>query len=160
MAGFFAIVSDFRASGALGGWLERIRTAKWPFQGRLLIALICHPSFLRSSFERHRAWLCNQLRIISFARLILPNRRGLNARINLLLIRQLVQPLSQITAIFQIRRGVRSGLADVLVIWRGIPIFVELKSRAGVASKAQKQIARNCCRPVLRGGWHEAHAPR
>jgi hypothetical protein len=50
------------------------------------------------------------------------------------------KPLSQLTAIFQIRRGVRSGLADVLVIWRGIPIFVELKSRAGVASKAQKQI--------------------
>jgi hypothetical protein len=35
---------------------------------------------------------------------------------------------------------VRSGLPDVLVIWRGKPIFVELKSRAGVASKAQKQI--------------------
>jgi hypothetical protein len=26
------------------------------------------------------------------------------------------------------------------VIWRGKPIFVELKSRAGVASKAQKQV--------------------
>jgi hypothetical protein len=28
----------------------------------------------------------------------------------------------------------------VLVICRGKPIFVELKSRAGVASKAQKQV--------------------
>jgi hypothetical protein len=41
---------------------------------------------------------------------------------------------------FQKRRGVRSGLPDVLVIFRQRPIFVELKSRRGVASKAQKQI--------------------
>jgi hypothetical protein len=50
------------------------------------------------------------------------------------------KPLSRLSGIFQKRRGVRSGLPDVLVIWRGKPIFVELKSRAGVASKAQKQI--------------------
>jgi hypothetical protein len=50
------------------------------------------------------------------------------------------KPLSRLSGIFQKQRGVRSGLPDVEVIWRGKPIFVELKSRAGVASKAQKQI--------------------
>ena len=50
------------------------------------------------------------------------------------------KPLSRLSGLFQKRRGVRSGLPDVLVIFRQKPIFVELKSRAGVASKAQKQI--------------------
>ena len=50
------------------------------------------------------------------------------------------KPLSRLSGIFQKQRGVRSGLPDVEVIWRGKPIFVELKSRAGVASKAQKLI--------------------
>ena len=50
------------------------------------------------------------------------------------------KPISRISGLFQKRRGVRSGLPDVQVIWRGKPIFIELKSRAGVASKAQKQV--------------------
>jgi hypothetical protein len=50
------------------------------------------------------------------------------------------KPISRVSGLFQKRRGVRSGLPDVLVIWRGKPIFIELKSRAGVASKAQKQV--------------------
>jgi hypothetical protein len=50
------------------------------------------------------------------------------------------KPLSRLSGLFQKRRGVRSGLPDELVIWRGKPIFIELKSRAGVASKAQKQL--------------------
>ena len=50
------------------------------------------------------------------------------------------KPLSQLSGIFQKRRGVRSGLPDVLVIFCQKPIFVELKSRAGVATKVQKQI--------------------
>ena len=50
------------------------------------------------------------------------------------------KPLSQQSGVFQKRRGVRSGLPDVLVIFRQKPIFVELKSRAGVATKAQKQL--------------------
>jgi hypothetical protein len=50
------------------------------------------------------------------------------------------KPISRLSGIFQKKRGVRSGLPDELVIWRGKPIFIELKSRAGVASKAQKQI--------------------
>jgi hypothetical protein len=50
------------------------------------------------------------------------------------------KPISRLSGLFQKRRGVRSGLPDVLVIWRGRPIFVELKSRAGVASKVQKRV--------------------
>ena len=50
------------------------------------------------------------------------------------------KPISRVSGMFQKRRGVRSGLPDVLVISRGKPIFVELKSRGGVASKTQKQI--------------------
>jgi hypothetical protein len=50
------------------------------------------------------------------------------------------KPLSRLSGLFQKRRGVRSGLPDVLVLYRGKPIFVELKSRAGVASKTQRQI--------------------
>jgi hypothetical protein len=37
---------------------------------------------------------------------------------------------------FQRRRGVRSGLPDVLVIFRQRPIFPELKSRRGVSARA------------------------
>jgi hypothetical protein len=50
------------------------------------------------------------------------------------------KPISRVSGLFQKRRGVRAGLPDVLVIWRGKPIFIELKSRAGVASKAQKKV--------------------
>ena len=50
------------------------------------------------------------------------------------------KPISRISGIFQKKRGVRSGLPDVLVLYRGKLIFIELKSRRGVASKAQKQI--------------------
>jgi hypothetical protein len=48
--------------------------------------------------------------------------------------------------IFEKQRGVRSGLPDVLVLHlvkrarRPIAIFVELKSRRGVASQAQEQV--------------------
>ena len=50
------------------------------------------------------------------------------------------KPLSQLSSTFQKRRGVRSGLPDVLVIFCQKPIFVELKSRAGIATKPQKQL--------------------
>jgi hypothetical protein len=50
------------------------------------------------------------------------------------------KPLSAIAGMFQKRRGVRSGLPDVLVIYRRKPVFIELKSRRGVVSKAQQQI--------------------
>jgi hypothetical protein len=50
------------------------------------------------------------------------------------------KPISRISGIFQKKRGVRSGITDVFVLYSGQPIFVELKSRAGVATKAQKQV--------------------
>jgi hypothetical protein len=54
------------------------------------------------------------------------------------------KPLTMLSGIFQKRRGVRSDLPDVLVVYRHatgiIVIFIELKSRRGVASKAQKQL--------------------
>jgi len=50
------------------------------------------------------------------------------------------KPISRVSGVFQKRRGVRSGLPDVYVLYRGKSIFLELKSRRGVASKAQKQI--------------------
>ena len=48
------------------------------------------------------------------------------------------KPVSRVSGLFQKRRGVRSGLPDVLVIFRQKPIFLELKSHRGVASKVQK----------------------
>jgi hypothetical protein len=54
------------------------------------------------------------------------------------------KPLSAVSGMFQRRRGVRGGLPDVLVVYRRdtgiVVIFVELKSRRGLASKAQKQL--------------------
>jgi hypothetical protein len=38
------------------------------------------------------------------------------------------------------KRGVRSGLADIMVVHDGRVTFVELKSPVGVASKAQRQV--------------------
>jgi hypothetical protein len=54
------------------------------------------------------------------------------------------KPRSAVSGALQRRRGVKPGLADVLVIFRQqsgsvLVVFVELKSRRGVASKAQKQ---------------------
>ena len=44
------------------------------------------------------------------------------------------------------------------MIWRAKPIFVEIKSRAGVASKAQKQI---CAKLKLAGAdWYLARSAR
>jgi hypothetical protein len=54
------------------------------------------------------------------------------------------KPISAVSGMLQKRRGVRSGLPDILVLFRQdtgtIVIFIELKSRRGVASKVQKQI--------------------
>jgi hypothetical protein len=54
------------------------------------------------------------------------------------------KPISAVSGMHQKRRGVRSGLPDVFVMYRHgtdtIVIFIELKSRRGVASRVQKQI--------------------
>src|SRR5262245_40791987 len=48
------------------------------------------------------------------------------------------KPPSLLSGIFQKKRGVRPGLPDVFVLHRGRAIFLELKSRSGIASEAQK----------------------
>jgi hypothetical protein len=50
-------------------------------------------------------------------------------------------PRSRLSGLFQKRRGVRSGLPDLMVISRGKPtIFVELKAPTGALSKVQKAV--------------------
>ena len=53
------------------------------------------------------------------------------------------KPLSAMSGVFQRRRGVKAGIPDVEVIQQQatgkLVVFVELKSRRGVASEAQKQ---------------------
>jgi hypothetical protein len=54
------------------------------------------------------------------------------------------KPLSMLSGIFQKQRGVRSGMPDVLVFFRDVAgnvriVFVELKSRSGTVSKAQRE---------------------
>jgi VRR-NUC domain len=73
------------------------------------------------------------------------------------------KPISQLSGIFRKRRGVRSGLPDVLIIFQQEPgkvfvLFVELKSRRGVASKAQKKVRAEL---VLAGAeWWMARSAR
>jgi hypothetical protein len=50
------------------------------------------------------------------------------------------KPSSRLNGLLQKRRGVRSGLPDTMVVYRRRAVFVELKSKAGVASKSQKQV--------------------
>jgi hypothetical protein len=51
------------------------------------------------------------------------------------------RPSSLLNGLLQKKRGVRSGLPDVMVIaCPRLVVFVELKSVSGIASKAQKQI--------------------
>ncbi|HZZ24926.1 MAG TPA: hypothetical protein VFE60_21140 [Roseiarcus sp.] len=54
----------------------------------------------------------------------------------------------------------RSGLPDTMVIFRQRPVFVEVKSQAGIASKGQKRVGRNWWRLALSGGWRGARALR
>jgi hypothetical protein len=53
--------------------------------------------------------------------------------------------------------GVRAGVPDIEIIWRGQPLFLELKAARGVMSKAQRDMARTltycgadvvCCRSL------------
>jgi hypothetical protein len=51
------------------------------------------------------------------------------------------------------QRGTRSGLPDLLIIWRGGIVFVEMKSRRGIASKAQRQIRDELLGAGVRFWW-------
>lgn len=71
------------------------------------------------------------------------------------------RPSSLLNGLLQKKRGVRSGLPDVMVIaCPRLVVFVELKSVSGIASKAQKKSAASFCPSAADGGWREAHAPR
>ena len=51
------------------------------------------------------------------------------------------RPVSRLSGFLAKRRGIRSGLPDIMAIpLHRSPVFVELKSRAGHATKAQKQV--------------------
>jgi hypothetical protein len=68
------------------------------------------------------------------------------------------QPRSARAGMLQKRRGCRSGMPDVYVVYRGKPIHIELKSRIGTVSKAQRQARLE----LLRSGaqWMMARSAR
>jgi hypothetical protein len=72
------------------------------------------------------------------------------------------KPISRISGFLQTKRGVRSGVPDVMILYRHATgtkaIFIELKSRRGVASKAQKHLRIE----LLRSGaaWYMARSAR
>jgi hypothetical protein len=49
------------------------------------------------------------------------------------------KPISRVSGFFQKQRGERSGLPDVLVLYRGKLIFIELKSRCGSRVKCRSR---------------------
>jgi hypothetical protein len=49
-------------------------------------------------------------------------------------------PRNALSGLLQGRRGVRAGLPDWQIIWRGENIYIECKSLRGIASPAQRQI--------------------
>jgi hypothetical protein len=50
------------------------------------------------------------------------------------------KPSSRLNGILQKKRGMRSGVPDAMVIFRQRSSFIEVKSRSGRASRAQKQV--------------------
>jgi hypothetical protein len=58
------------------------------------------------------------------------------------------QPWSRLAGLMRKLRGCRSGTPDLLILHKGQFIGLELKSRIGRVSKAQKQVARE----ILRAG--------
>jgi hypothetical protein len=68
-------------------------------------------------------------------------------------------PRSRLAGLLTKLRGTRPGLPDVWVIWLGENVFVELKSRSGIASKVQRQVRDE----LLAAGvkfWWLARTPR
>jgi hypothetical protein len=72
------------------------------------------------------------------------------------------RPLSWLSGFLQKRRGVKSGVPDVVVIqWQSgrlLVVFIELKSRRGVASKSQKQFRLEVL--AAGGSWWMARSAR
>jgi hypothetical protein len=50
------------------------------------------------------------------------------------------RPFSCLAGFLQKRRGIRAGLPDLLILYRGKLICIELKSRRGALSKVQRQV--------------------
>jgi hypothetical protein len=64
-------------------------------------------------------------------------------------------PRSRLAGLLTKLRGTRPGLPDVWVIWLGESVFVELKSRSGIASSSGRFVT-SCWRRVSSfGGWQE-----
>jgi hypothetical protein len=63
------------------------------------------------------------------------------------------RPRSVVAGMLAKRAGVRSGIPDTLVIFRGLPIFVELKSDAGVPSKTQLEFREALVAAGARWWW-------
>jgi hypothetical protein len=68
------------------------------------------------------------------------------------------KPRSATAGAMQKRRGVRAGQPDLFVIYRGKPIFVELKSLVGVVSRTQKVMREEII--AAGGDWWLARSER
>ena len=68
------------------------------------------------------------------------------------------QPWSKVAGILRKKRGVRSGMPDVLILYKGMLIGLELKSPIGKLSWAQKEVRLE----ILRAGgkWWMARSAR
>jgi hypothetical protein len=68
------------------------------------------------------------------------------------------RPRSRLSGLLARKRGVRAGLPDTLILFRQKAVFVEVKSRSGRASPAQKRVRAEL---VAAGcDWWMARSPR
>jgi hypothetical protein len=84
----------------------------------------------RSRRARREEWR-TQTRVAALLRRHLPPQCFASALEN--------SPRSRLAGLLMKLRGTRPGLPDVWIIRRGESIFIELKSRSGIASRAQRQ---------------------
>jgi hypothetical protein len=57
------------------------------------------------------------------------------------------------------QRGTRPGLPDLLIVWRGIIVWIEVKSHRGIASKVQRQVRDELLAAGVKWWWL-ARSPR
>jgi hypothetical protein len=88
---------------------------------------------------RHTEW-SEQIRLTKLLTQYLPDNVFWSALSN--------APRTALAGYLARRRGVRSGLSDIIVVYDGRAIWVEMKSPAGVASKVQRQV----CAELLAAG--------
>jgi hypothetical protein len=105
---------------------------------------------VRRRFARREEWT-TQARVVELLKRHLPAGCFSTALEN--------APRSRLAGLLTKLRGTRPCLPDVWVIWLGESVFVELKSRGGIASKVQRQIRDE----LLAAGvkfWWLARTPR